>query len=185
MPQTMPLTQKYRKYFGKKDFVLSVISGALLLVVGAIMNYEVGAFATKYASNTVTDALLNHLPFVNVGILFVYTSFATVFLLIAILFFEPKWIPFTLKSFGIFLVVRSFFIPLTHIGAPLHEATYGGYNILQKLFFGADFFFSGHTGLPFLVALIFLEPSQASQYCAGYFHIFCHQRAGRTPTLFN
>ena len=75
----------------------------------------------------------------------------------AVLFIiEPKKIPFTLKSIALFVVIRSCFVSLTHIG-PFPTQAVVVSNLIDKVNFGGDLFFSGHTGLPFLLSLIFWE----------------------------
>ncbi|MEI6238725.1 MAG: phosphatase PAP2-related protein, partial [bacterium] len=60
------------------------------------------------------------------------------------------------KSLGLFVIIRSGFVSLTHIG-PFAGIVYTGSApiFLQNLTYGGDLFFSGHTGLPFLMALVF------------------------------
>ena len=84
--------------------------------------------------------------------IFIFLSFVA-WLLIK----EPKQIPFVLKAIALFVIIRSIFITLTHLGSPPDNffANYNG--IIRKFTFGGDLFFSGHTGLSFLMALIFWE----------------------------
>ena len=83
------------------------------------------------------------------GIL-VFVAFVALLLII-----EPKRIPFALKSIALWVVVRSIFISLTHIAPYPEHAIVLSSNLINKFTFGADLFFSGHTGLPFLIALLF------------------------------
>jgi hypothetical protein len=64
--------------------------------------------------------------------------------------------PFAIKTLSLFIVIRSIFISLTHIG-PFVDQIQWSSNILSKFSFGGDLFFSGHTGIPFLFALIFWD----------------------------
>ena len=63
--------------------------------------------------------------------------------------------PFTLYSLALFFVIRSMFVTLTHLGpfSPSTPIDFG--TTIQKMFFGDDYFFSGHTGSPFLMALVY------------------------------
>jgi hypothetical protein len=57
---------------------------------------------------------------------------------------------------SIFIAIRSFFIILTHIAPSLHQIPMDIQNRVMNVFtFTGDLFFSGHTGMPFLMALIF------------------------------
>jgi hypothetical protein len=58
---------------------------------------------------------------------------------------------------ALFVVARSIFVMMTHLG-PLPDQTYIEPNsFLEKITFAGDLFFSGHTGLPFLFALMFWD----------------------------
>ena len=68
---------------------------------------------------------------------------------------NPKRLPFTLHTFTLFYFTRAAFISLTHIGLfPVHIANDFG-TAISTMFFGGGLFFSGHTGAPFLLALLF------------------------------
>jgi len=112
-------------------------------------------YATNNAGPAVTDIVLDNIPVFNVDIIFLDGALIFVLFLIGVLLYCPKFIPFTLKSISLFYIIRSFSITLTHIG-PSPEQSPLVLNSLNKIFvFGGDLFFSGHTGLPFLMALIF------------------------------
>ena len=70
---------------------------------------------------------------------------------------KPKYIPFVSKTIALFLFIRAAFISMTHIGPfPQRDLIPIGSKIITALIGGSsDLFFSGHTGLPFLMALIF------------------------------
>jgi hypothetical protein len=75
---------------------------------------------------------------------------------------KPKYIPFALKTIALFVIVRAFFVTLTHLGASFHQVTMDtdaiGYGIYNFLFYSkSDYFFSGHTGIPFLLAFVFYK----------------------------
>jgi membrane-associated phospholipid phosphatase len=88
--------------------------------------------------------------------------------------YEPKRLPFTLKSIALFILVRSLFITLTHLGPypdriplDIHTMLMSRWNVGNLLTFGSggDLFFSGHTGLPFLFALIFWKNPRMRLFC--------------------
>jgi len=64
-----------------------------------------------------------------------------------------------MKSIAIFTFIRSIFVSITHIGVfpsrVVISSTFAKEAFLNGIFTGNDLFFSGHTGLPFLLALIF------------------------------
>jgi hypothetical protein len=85
-------------------------------------------------------------------------------LVVAIMVRFPKSAPFTLKSIGLFIMIRSVFVSLTHIG-PYPTKLILESKMLDFITTGNDLFFSGHTGLPFLIALIYWR----HVYIRGFF----------------
>ncbi len=149
--------KKIKPYYRNKNFIISVIISVLFLIASFIINYYAGLYATKSASNSVTDIILSNIRVYDVDGVFIYGPIFFWIFVGAVLFFEPKRLPFTFKSIAFFTVIRAIFISLTHIG-PFPTALIMDPNrIMQKFAFGGDLFFSGHTGLPFLMALIFWE----------------------------
>ncbi len=148
--------QKHKKHWLNRAFLFSALSGFLLLSLGLLLNYGTTVYASHAASNAVTDVFLDNLPVVNVDFVFVDGAILFWIFAIAILVYEPRRIPFIIKSIALFIIVRSFFVGLTHIGASPQQIPMDLSNWIEKITFGGgDLFFSGHTGLPFLLALIF------------------------------
>jgi hypothetical protein len=67
---------------------------------------------------------------------------------------------------ALFLVVRAVFVSLTHI-APSPIDPQKPAPFLNAIFFGSDQFFSGHTGMPFLIALCFWHMPQWRAFYLG------------------
>ncbi|HEV8666693.1 MAG TPA: phosphatase PAP2-related protein, partial [Candidatus Paceibacterota bacterium] len=114
-------------------------------------------FANTHAGTSVPDIVLSNIPVFNVVDFFVYGMFALITFIAAICFLDPKKFPFILNSLSIFVLIRSVFVSLTHLGPFETRAASDFGPAINKAFFGADFFFSGHTGAPFLMALIFWQ----------------------------
>ena len=126
-----------------------------LFVVSVAVNFYAARYATESESNPVTDIILSHLPVFDVGGIFAYGVLALAFTVAVVILLRPQSIPFVLASLAVFILIRSLFITLTHIGPFPQHATYDSLPIAGRLFlFGGDLFFSGHTGIPFLMALI-------------------------------
>ncbi|MDP2708715.1 MAG: phosphatase PAP2-related protein [bacterium] len=121
------------------------------------INYYANLYALEKVSNSVTDILLDILPVVDTNFLFVEGSFIFVAFAAALLIKEPKTIPFTLKSVALFVVIRAFFVTLTHYAPFPDRAVMDNYNLIDSFTSSADLFFSGHTGMPYLFALIFWQ----------------------------
>jgi membrane-associated phospholipid phosphatase len=60
------------------------------------------------------------------------------------------------KSSAIFVLMRSIFVSLTHIGIYPNTISVNT-DVFKSITSGGDLFFSGHTGFPFLMALIFWQ----------------------------
>jgi len=151
------LKNNYKEVWRKEGFILSVLTGLLFLVASLAINYIAGNYATERASNPVTDIILDNLPVMNTEFIFVNGLFIFLAFVAWLLLKEPKKLPFALKSIALWVVVRSIFITLTHLG-PFPGNDFDNYtDIIKNFTFGGDLFFSGHTGLPFLIALLFWE----------------------------
>ena len=149
-------TYKYRPYLTDKSFIISVLLGLVLLLLSMAANSYAVIYATEKASNSVTDIVLDNVPLVNVDGVSVYGPLLLWGFVAYLCLTEPKRIPFVLKSIALFVIIRSFFVMLTHIGPfPGEIYTMSNLSWLQKMTYGGDLFFSGHTGLPFLMALVF------------------------------
>jgi len=148
---------RYKNYFKDKSFLVSLFVSILILGSALVANHYASIYATEKASNSVTDIILNNIKVYDVDIIFVYGPVLMWLLVIAILTFYPQRIPFIIKSTGLFYLIRSLFISLTHIGPFPTHITIQSTGIFGYLNSGADLFFSGHTGFPFLLALIFWE----------------------------
>lgn len=146
--------KKQNRYLANKDFVWSSILGFALVFFSLFVNYWAAFYATKKASNTITDIVLSNIPSYDVAGIFVFGLLAFIVFVIFITFKKPARIPFITKSVAVFMLIRSTFISMTHL-APYSDAVSININILNTITTGGDMFFSGHTGLPFLMALIF------------------------------
>lgn len=152
------LSTRYKKHFTDKSFVLSVLIGFAVLILSLVVNFYAGTYATEKASSAVTDIILSNISVYDVDIIFIYGP-VVLWAFVAVLgLLEPKRIPFILKSIALFLIVRSVFVTLTHIGPfPDQLNLNNPLGWIRDFSFGGDLFFSAHTGLPYLMALIFWE----------------------------
>lgn len=155
------ILSKHKEYWSDRGFLTSAFVGLIALLGSFVVNYRAGIYATRQVSNKVTDLFLDHLPTWNVSFIFVDGILLFIVVLAVLLLLDPKRIPFTLKAIALFVLVRSIFITLTHIAPEVPSYAFwqqvGDNDILPMFTFGGDLFFSGHTGLPFLAALIFWD----------------------------
>src|SRR5436309_1322174 len=134
------LSRRYRHYAPQKEFRLSVAISTLFFFGSVVVSFFAIQYATEHAGNSVTDIVLSNIPVFDVDGLFVW---GTVFLIAystLLLFAHPKRIPFALNSLGVFFLVRSAFIMLTHIGPfPQHtENIYNAGTLLGHFLFSSD-----------------------------------------------
>lgn len=152
-----------------KDTAKSISWGILFFAVSLVINYFAGLYATKRASSPVTDIILDNIPAMDVDALFTYGIIAFFVLVTALLIYRPVNSPFVLKSMALFIIIRSFFIILTHIGpAPTIIETVSSTSLMSFFTFTGDLFFSAHTGLPFLLALIFWKDKSLRAIFLGF-----------------
>lgn len=142
-------------YFGNVDYVVSVIMGLVFLLISLILNYFAVQFAAANASGPVADIILSNIPAFDVGLYFAYVPLVYIFFAVYLTLAEFKILPFVIKSVALFIFVRAIFITLTHIGPFPTHASLGTAEILRFFTLYDDLFFSGHVGIPFLLALIF------------------------------
>jgi uncharacterized membrane protein len=147
--------QKTKIHLKDKSFLTSLLAAFLLLIISLVINFYAGAYATEKASNSVTDIVLSNIRVYDVDAMFIYGPVVFWIFIAILLLFEPKRIPFALKSIALFTIIRAIFISLTHIGPFPTQLIIDASKIMDKFAFGGDLFFSGHTGLPFLMALVF------------------------------
>ncbi len=148
--------RRHREHWTKKEFLSAVLFSSLFFVTSVAISFFAIQYATERASNSVTDIILSNTSPLNVYGFFVFGTLFLVLFVLLVLIAHPKRIPFTLYSLGLFYIVRSSFVSLTHIGPfPIPPDVTDWGIIAAHFLFGSDLFFSGHTGVPFLLALIF------------------------------
>src|SRR3989344_2041181 len=152
------LLRRYRHYGAQQEFRVSVLLSILTFAASLITVFYAIGYATESVSNSVTDIVLSNIPRHDVGGLFVYGTAFFVLLGVALLVAHPKRIPFALHAIALFYFIRAGFISLTHLGPfPSNATSQFDFGTIAGTFlgFGGDLFFSGHTGLAFLMALLF------------------------------
>ncbi len=147
-------------YFASRERKRSLSVALLLLALALIFQYYASAYSTRNAIRFVGDVFLDNLPVVNMNIFIVEGALLVILATIILLLFRPKYILFTLKASAILIALRAFFVSVTHLGIyPNQIVPDGGFfgRAYSALDLQAGYFFSGHTALPFLIALIFWD----------------------------
>lgn len=146
--------------FWTKERRRSLYVGILFSVTALIIQRSAAQYSAKSATNIVGDIFLDNLPTVDLTWIIIEGGFLIAFFAIALLVLKPKYIPFSLKVIPLLITIRAFFVTLTHLGIYPNQLTFGD-SLLDKiyLFLGMQdgFFFSNHTGIAFLLALIFWQ----------------------------
>lgn len=144
------------KPVSKLRYYASLLEAVILFIVSVVMTH----FASKYAhirsSNYVEDIILSNTPVFDFEFIFVQGAIALSLFVVALCFRFRKAAPFLVKTVSMFIIIRALFVSLTHIG-PYPSKLELDSDLLNFITSGNDLFFSGHTGLPFLVALIFWD----------------------------
>ncbi len=146
---------KHKEHWTKKNFLYSTAMGVLLLLASLVVNYNAVNYADSKAGSPVSDLLLDILPIKNMDFIFIYGAIIFIFIVFIVVMNHPRFLPFVLKSVAVFVLIRSLSMILTHIG-PIPNQPPLDLNKFFKIFTDeGDLFFSGHTGIPYLMALIF------------------------------
>jgi hypothetical protein len=153
--------QAYKKHFTDKNFLISFWGGLILLGISLVLQFFVSGYVTRSMSESVTDIVLSNTRVYDVGGIFVWGSVILVIISFLICLTRVNYMPFVMKSIALFTLIRSFFVSLTHISPfPTHviiNSAFFNKEVFSGIFTGNDLFFSGHTGIPFLLALIFWD----------------------------
>lgn len=152
----------YRHIFGQ-EWIRSLLDTIMLLVFAFVAEHFAVTYAFEYIARPTTthvgDVFLDNIPIVDLNFIIIELALVAIVIgTIFVIFFRPRHILFTLKTIALFIAIRAFFMSLTHVGIyPGNIAPGSGFlDVIYSYFnFQTGLFFSGHTGIPFLLALIF------------------------------
>lgn len=160
-----------KRHFSSTTYLRSIAIALFLFFIALVINYYAGTYATREASKPVTDIVLSNTRVYDVDGLFVYGTFVGIIFVTYLVFRNLNQLPYVIESIALFTVIRSVFICLTHI-APFPTKVVMDSDLLSRITFGGDLFFSGHTGLPFLLALIYWENVRLRYIFLGFAAMF-------------
>lgn len=142
------------KHVSNLRYYASLLEAIILFIVSVFATHFSSKYAHIRASNYVEDIILSNTPVFNFEFIFVQGAIMLCLFVVILCFRFRKTAPFLLKTVSLFIIIRAMFVSLTHIGPyPFKLELESG--LLDFITTGNDLFFSGHTGLPFLIALIF------------------------------
>lgn len=140
----------------------SLIAASVLLFVAYLLEHFANIYAFTYTlrptTTAVGDIFLDNIPAIDLNFIIIESAFIIIIVGTLFVLHRPRHILFTLKALALFVSIRAICISLTHIGIyPDHIVPGLGFfdTVYRYLNFQTGLFFSGHTGLPFLLALIF------------------------------
>jgi len=149
------------KGFWNRQRKRSLYLGILLLLLSLVVQIRAGHYSSRTAAsaNFAGDLFLDNLPVVNLDFVIVLGAVLFWSFVFTLLAFRPRYLLLGIKAIALFIIFRAFFISLTHLGIYPRQITIdggdAGYRLYKLFTFQGNFFFSGHTGFPFLAALIF------------------------------
>lgn len=144
------------KPVSKTKYYASLLESIILFIFSVYVTHYASMYAENRASNHVNDVILSNTRVYDFEFFFIYIAIMLGLFVIALCLRFRKTAPFLIKSVSLFIVIRSLFVSMTHIGPfPLKLELES--KLLNFITSGNDLFFSGHTGLPFLIALIFWD----------------------------
>jgi hypothetical protein len=151
----------WKELLSDKKYRISLLAGFALLLIAYYLNYTATLYTSEIPVLSVGDLILDHIPTLDLSVMFTFGIYLVAAIVtIYPLVFKPELLPFAAKTVAAFIIIRSGFISMTHLGAPEGYFRLPGIEDqpgLTKFFYMNDLFFSGHTGFPFLAALLFWE----------------------------
>jgi hypothetical protein len=168
--------KSYKKYFTDKNFIISFLSGVILLLISLITQFFISGYVARSSSFSVTDIILSNTRVYDVGGIFVWGSIVLTIFGVLVALNRINRVPFMMKSVALFTLIRSVFVSITHISPfPTHviiTSAFFNKEVFYGIFTGNDLFFSGHTGIPFLLALMFWENKTLRKIFLGFSAMF-------------
>ncbi len=139
-----------------------ILLSLLFLGIALVLNYIAGTYVDGTGTTVATDIILDHTIIINLSFLFIYgIGFVITVLFLYPLFFNVKETHIVISQFSLLVLIRSFFVSLTHLRAPADAIIMSSSSVYDVFFFNNDLFFSAHTAIPFLGYLLFRKEKVA------------------------
>jgi hypothetical protein len=146
----------YRSFLSKPR-LHSLIIGGVLLIFALTLQSWASSYSTHVISQSVGDIILDNTPALPLSPIIVEGALLAIIGSLALLFSKPQYLLFALKAVAILIALRALLISATHLGIYPNQIAWGNRWddwIYSRLGGEAGYFFSAHTALPFLMALI-------------------------------
>ena len=144
-----------------KWWVITLAGVLALFMVSYLFYTRLGWVAEQRLLPTGSDWVLRHLPVVNVLPVLSWGWFGLhLFAAGAAIAYYPRRMPFLIFLLAVYMTIRTAFVFLSPIGAPIGMLDMGKLDfifsrIMGDWTFNNEFVFSGHTGIPLLFFLFF------------------------------
>ena len=160
--------KQYQELLLIKENRTSLIMGFIFFAVALVVQRVADSYVVGIKGTAVSDLISDRLPVVDMDSFMIMSALILTGITLFLVFTKPKFVSFGLKSLSLFIITRAFLISVTHLGAHPDQLVFDpnsfGYAIYNILYNSTnDFFFSAHTGAPFLGALI-LWPEKIWRY---------------------
>lgn len=160
--------RQYKELLLIRENLVSLIVSFVFFGVALIIQKIADNYVVSIQGTAVADLISDRLPVLDIDSFMIVSALLVSAISLFLVFTKPKFVIFGLKSLSLFIIIRAFLISVTHLGAHPNQLVFDpdsfGYG-LYNMFFNTtnDFFFSAHTGAPFLGALI-LWPEKPWRY---------------------
>jgi hypothetical protein len=146
---------RHRRFWRDGALTRSAALGVALYAASLVTNFFAGSYATRVMSDPVGDLLLDATSALDVSV--AYEQGATLLWLgmSLLVLADPRRLPFAFKVLGLFILVHSAFVIQTHLGPYPDQALSRAKAAAEYFDFDGSYFFSGHVGFPFLMALCY------------------------------
>lgn len=137
-----------------------------LVAVALTFHLLAGEYLQDYARFvTAHDLILDNFGPYNLSPIFIWGFLSVMTLYFGYsLIFDVEYLPYAMNMFSFFLAVRAFSVILTHLGPPPGAILTPFPGPLQSFNLANGFFFSAHTGIPFLGFLIYKNRNKILGY---------------------
>ena len=133
-----------------------IVVSVLFLAISLYINYIAGNYVDTVGTAATSDIILDHIPPINFAFFYIYGyTIVIAILLFHPLFYNVKEFHMVVSQFSLLILIRSFFMSLTHLKIPIDAIIVEMPRAYTLLTFQNDLFFSGHTAVAFLGYLIY------------------------------
>ncbi|MBI2669358.1 phosphatase PAP2 family protein [Candidatus Woesearchaeota archaeon] len=152
----MAFTRRWKSTLQERSYCFSLAFSLCFFALATVSMLLSGQYAEQSAAPALPDTIHNILPLEDVTFLATFGFAAVQLLFWGYFVHRPKELPSAMNIYALFILIRSLFIYVTPMGAPLLRIDdIPIANLLfSGLYFTKDLFPSGHVALPFLGFLL-------------------------------